>query len=84
MNAIGYCVGGTLLSATLATLAQEKSKRIASATFFTTQVDFEEAGDLLVFVDEEQVQGVENEMSDTGYLEGNKMATSKCNPGDSA
>ena len=75
VNAIGYCVGGTLLSATLAYMAQHNDDRIASATFFTTQVDFEEAGDLLVFVDDEQVEDVEKEMAHKGYLEGRKMAT---------
>jgi polyhydroxyalkanoate synthase len=55
VNAIGYCVGGTLLAAALALIAQEGENRIKSATFFTTQVDFTHAGDLKVFVDEEQV-----------------------------
>jgi poly(3-hydroxyalkanoate) synthetase len=55
VNAIGYCVGGTLLAATLALHAQEKDSRIATATFFTTQTDFTHAGDLKVFVDEAQI-----------------------------
>ncbi|RWB68432.1 class I poly(R)-hydroxyalkanoic acid synthase [Mesorhizobium sp.] len=75
VNAIGYCVGGTLLAAALALLAQEGDDRIKSATFFTTQVDFTHAGDLKVFVDEEQVAAVERSMSEKGYLEGTKMAT---------
>ncbi|UJW73568.1 PHA/PHB synthase family protein [Rhizobium sp. SL42] len=75
VNAIGYCVGGTLLAAALALHAQEKDSRIASATLFTTQVDFTYAGDLKVFVDEEQLQGVEDRMRETGYLDGSKMAT---------
>ena len=75
VNAIGYCIGGTLLSATLAYMAAHKDKRITSATFFTTQVDFENAGELLVFVDEEQVDGVEEVMAEKGYFEGKKMAT---------
>ncbi len=74
VNAIGYCVGGTLLSATLGYMAAHKDSRITSATFFTTQVDFEKAGDLLVFIDEDQVEHVEEEMADKGYLEGRKMA----------
>ena len=53
VNAIGYCVGGTLLAVTLAYLTATDDKRIASATFFATQVDFTHAGDLKVFVDEE-------------------------------
>ena len=75
VNAIGYCVGGTLLAAALALLAQEGDDRIKSATFFTTQVDFTYAGDLKVFVDEDQVAAVEKSMNEKGYLEGTKMAT---------
>ncbi|MDN2564790.1 class I poly(R)-hydroxyalkanoic acid synthase [Aquibium sp. A9E412] len=75
VNAIGYCVGGTLLAVALALMAREGDTRIASATLFTTQVDFTHAGDLKVFVDEEQLQTIERAMRDKGYLEGNKMAT---------
>ncbi|RWM88598.1 MAG: class I poly(R)-hydroxyalkanoic acid synthase [Mesorhizobium sp.] len=75
VNAVGYCVGGTLLAAALALLAQEGDHRIKSATFFTTQVDFTHAGDLRVFVDEEQVAAVEKAMNEKGYLDGTKMAT---------
>ncbi|MER8923439.1 class I poly(R)-hydroxyalkanoic acid synthase [Mesorhizobium sp. M0802] len=75
VNAIGYCVGGTLLAAALALLAQEGENRIKSATFFTTQVDFTHAGDLKVFVDEDQVAAVEKSMNEKGYLDGTKMAT---------
>ncbi len=75
VNAIGYCVGGTLLAATLAYHAQKKNSRIASATFLTTQVDFTHAGDLKVFVDEEQIAAMEKQMNAVGYLDGSKMAT---------
>ena len=74
VNAIGYCIGGTLLSATLGYMAVKEDTRIASATFFASQVDFEKAGDLLVFVDEEQVSGVERQMAGKGYLDGKRMA----------
>jgi len=75
VNAIGYCVGGTLLAVTLAYIAQGKRpERIKSATFFTTQVDFTYAGELLAFVDENQIQAVEEMMTKTGYLAGGKMA----------
>jgi polyhydroxyalkanoate synthase len=77
VNAIGYCVGGTLLAITLAYLAAKKNKRgsqIASATFFAAQVDFTQAGDLKVFVDEEQLAMLERRMAERGYLEGKKMA----------
>ncbi|QPC92651.1 class I poly(R)-hydroxyalkanoic acid synthase [Mesorhizobium sp. INR15] len=75
VNAIGYCVGGTLLAAALALMAREGDGRIKSATFFTTQVDFTYAGDLKVFVDEEQIAAVEKSMNEKGYLDGTKMAT---------
>jgi polyhydroxyalkanoate synthase len=75
VNAVGYCVGGTLLAAALALMAQEGDDRIRSVTFFATQVDFTYAGDLKVFVDEDQVAAVERSMSGKGYLDGTKMAT---------
>ncbi|MEM1200167.1 MAG: alpha/beta fold hydrolase, partial [Pseudomonadota bacterium] len=74
VNAIGYCIGGTLLSATLAYLAAKGKQPISSATFFTTQVDFTLAGDLKVFVDEEQITAVEQRMAEKGYMEGGKMS----------
>jgi polyhydroxyalkanoate synthase len=75
VNAIGYCVGGTLLATTLAYMASKHDQRIASATLFAAQVDFAHAGDLMVFVDEEQITAREREMGERGYLEGRKMAT---------
>jgi polyhydroxyalkanoate synthase len=75
VNAIGYCVGGTLLGVTLAYMAKVGDTRIASATFFTTQVDFTHAGDLQVFVDEEQIEALERRMGEKGYLDGSKMAS---------
>lgn len=75
VNAIGYCVGGTLLAATLALHAQENETRIATATFFTTQTDFTHAGDLKVFVDEDQIASIEASMEKNGYLDGSRMAT---------
>ncbi|MDO6965828.1 PHA/PHB synthase family protein [Rhizobium alvei] len=74
VNAIGYCVGGTLLAATLALHAREGDKRIKTATLFTTQVDFTHAGDLKVFADEAQLQNIEKMMEADGYLDGSKMA----------
>jgi polyhydroxyalkanoate synthase subunit PhaC len=74
INSIGYCIGGTLVAAALGHMAAKKDERINSATFFTTQVDFEKAGDLLVYVDEEQVRWIEGRMEDKGYLAGSRMA----------
>jgi polyhydroxyalkanoate synthase len=71
---IGYCVGGTLMAVTLAYMAAKGDERVSSATFFAAQVDFTYAGDLKVFVDEEQIQAVERKMAERGYLEGSKMA----------
>ncbi len=75
VNAIGYCLGGTLLSATLAYMAVKKDTRILSATFFTTMTDFKESGELGVFIDEEQLAALEDRMSSRGYLDGSEMAT---------
>lgn len=74
-NVIGYCLGGTLLASTLAYLtAKKQANRIASATFFTAMVDFTEAGELSVFIDEEQLDSLEAKMNERGYLEGSEMA----------
>ena len=72
---IGYCIGGTLLSATLAYMAATGDGRVKAATFFASQADFSEAGDLKLFTDAEQVDALEAAMKDTGYLEGSAMAT---------
>ncbi len=74
-NVIGYCLGGTLLAATMGYLAAKKEKRIASATFMTSLVDFTAAGELEVFIDEGQVASLERKMNERGYLEGSEMAT---------
>jgi polyhydroxyalkanoate synthase len=73
-HTIGYCVGGTLLSITLAYLAAKKKTRAVSATMFAAQVDFTYAGDLKVFVDEERIQQLEAHMKEQGYLEASRMA----------
>jgi len=73
-SAIGYCVGGTLLSVALALMAQENDGRIESATLFAAQTDFSEAGELRVFIDEEQISTLEAKMAEKGYLEGSQMA----------
>lgn len=75
INAIGYCLGGTLLAATLAYLAAKQDKRIKSATFLAALTDFEEPGDLGVFIDEEQLASMDDLMAEKGYLDGREMAT---------
>ena len=70
----GYCVGGTLLAAMLAYMAATGDKRALSATLCTAQVDFSHAGDIMAFIDEEQLEVIERQMSKVGFLEGHKMA----------
>ena len=76
VHAIGYCVGGTLLAATLAYMTVDRDHRITSATFFASQVDFTYSGDLKVFADEEQIAALERQMAERGYLDSAKMANS--------
>ncbi|MGE0602337.1 MAG: class I poly(R)-hydroxyalkanoic acid synthase [Xanthobacteraceae bacterium] len=70
----GYCVGGTMTAVSLAYLAATGQDRIASATFLATQVDFTYAGDLKVFVDEDQLEALERRMKQVGFLDSTKMA----------
>ena len=74
VTAAGYCVGGTLLATTLAYMAATGDDRIDSVTFFATQVDFSDAGELQIFFDEDHLAALEESMAKTGYLEGVKMA----------
>ncbi len=74
VTAVGYCVGGTLVAATLAYMAAAGDRPITSATFLATQIDFADPGDLKVFVDAEQLKAVEERMAERGYLEGSAMA----------
>ena len=80
-NCVGYCIGGTLLAATLAYMAAKNDphygkQRIHSATFWAAQTDFSEAGELSVFVDEAQLEALEHQMKESGgVLKGSKMAT---------
>jgi polyhydroxyalkanoate synthase len=74
-NCVGYCIGGTLLAATLAYMATKKDERIHSATFWAAQTDFSDAGELSVFVDEAQLDALKAKMdSEGGVLPGSKMA----------
>ncbi|MEO1251941.1 MAG: class I poly(R)-hydroxyalkanoic acid synthase [Pseudomonadota bacterium] len=75
-DVIGYCIGGTMLSMALAYMAKVGDRRINSATFFTAQADFTEAGDLQLFVDDAQLDAIEKQMDAAGgVLEGRAMAT---------
>jgi polyhydroxyalkanoate synthase len=74
VHTIGYCAGGTLLAVMLAYMAAKGDNRALSATLCAAQVDFTYAGDIKAFIDEEQIQALERQMSQTGFLEGHKMA----------
>jgi polyhydroxyalkanoate synthase len=76
VNTIGYCIGGTLLSAALAYMAATQDDRVAAAIFFAAQADFSEAGDLSLFIDDPQLKALEETMTaGGGVLKGSKMAT---------
>ena len=76
VNVTGYCIGGTLLAATLAYLKAKGDNSVKSATYLTALTDFEEVGDIRVFIDEDQVEGLEQRMDESGgYLEGADMAS---------
>ncbi|HQR51883.1 MAG TPA: class I poly(R)-hydroxyalkanoic acid synthase [Burkholderiales bacterium] len=74
VNTAGYCLGGTLLAGTLGYLAAKGEQRIASATFFTTMIDFAEPGELEIFLDDRSISALEKKMKQRGYLEGHEMA----------
>ena len=74
VNAIGYCIGGTLLASSLAYMKATGDTRIKSATFFTTMLNFANPGELGLFIDDDQIKGLEGKMQETGYLDGSTMA----------
>ncbi len=77
INVIGYCVGGTLLSATLAYLAaKRKAKRIKCATYLTTLIDFTDPGGIGVFINDTTIESIEKSLDKTGYYDGRSMAFS--------
>lgn len=75
INTVGYCIGGTMLSCTLAHLAaKDQLDQINCSTFLVTQVDFSEAGELTIFVDEKQMEDMEHTMEKQGFLDGRTMS----------
>ena len=75
VNVIGYCLGGTLLGATLGYLSAKGDDRVKCATYFVSLLDFSQPGELGVFIDEAQVASLEKKMNERGYLEGAEMAS---------
>jgi polyhydroxyalkanoate synthase len=74
MNVMGYCIGGTLLTLTLAWLAARGDRRFGSATFMVSLQDFAKVGDTAVFISEPSIDFVEQQMLKRGYLDGRELA----------
>ena len=73
INILGFCIGGILVTATLAYLAAKKDNRIASATTLATMVDFTDVGEIGVFIDDDRLVSLREHMAETGHLEGHHM-----------
>ncbi|WP_151704635.1 PHA/PHB synthase family protein [Nitrincola alkalilacustris] len=76
VNAVAWCVGGTMMASALAIMTNRKDTSIASATFLTTLTDFSDPGDLRVFIDEYQVKQLESKVNKEGFLHGRELSTS--------
>jgi polyhydroxyalkanoate synthase len=74
VNVMGYCIGGTLLITTLAWLASRGDKRFNSATFMVSLQDFSKVGDTSVFLGEDKIDFIEQQMMERGYLDSREMS----------
>ncbi len=74
INSIGYCIGGTLLATGLSYLNARKLEYIKSASFFTTLTDFEDPGDLSIFVSDEYLNTIKDQIDDLGFMDGDFLS----------
>ncbi|MBP9682402.1 MAG: alpha/beta fold hydrolase [Bacteriovorax sp.] len=74
IHGVGYCLGGTLLSMAASAMGRESDERLKTVTLFASQVDYEDAGELLLFIDESQITFLEDVMWEKGYLDSSRMA----------
>jgi polyhydroxyalkanoate synthase len=76
ISAVGYCIGGTMLTLANAYLSEKKQNNIVSNLMLTTMLDFQDGGEIALFIDEKSVGNLENSISEQGYIDGSKLSNS--------